>query len=166
MKAEGTVGAPTCFSYSYLFIFSCNKTSVLSLVQYVYFLSILLIRHMDYHLKGHPYVKSPVDMACWDILGKVSGLPVSALLGGREQEAVTLYRKEDGIHQYIKSTPEAGSSHADGRGSTPGAGQIYPPLSTHVTDVLDPGVHKMMMSLQWQLRHLARKFANVWVEHN
>ena len=27
--------------------------------------------HMDYHLKGHPYVKSPLDMACWDILGKV-----------------------------------------------------------------------------------------------
>ena len=26
---------------------------------------------MDYHLKGHPYVKSGVDMACWDILGKV-----------------------------------------------------------------------------------------------
>ena len=27
---------------------------------------------MDYNLKGHPYVKSPVDMACWDILGKVT----------------------------------------------------------------------------------------------
>jgi len=27
---------------------------------------------MDYHLKGHPYVKSPLDMALWDILGKVS----------------------------------------------------------------------------------------------
>ena len=26
---------------------------------------------MDHHLKGHPYVKSPIDIACWDILGKV-----------------------------------------------------------------------------------------------
>ena len=26
---------------------------------------------MDFQLKGHPYVKSPIDMACWDILGKV-----------------------------------------------------------------------------------------------
>ncbi len=26
---------------------------------------------MDYNLKGHPYVKSAIDMACWDILGKV-----------------------------------------------------------------------------------------------
>ena len=25
---------------------------------------------MDYELKGHPYVKAPIDMACWDILGK------------------------------------------------------------------------------------------------
>src|SRR5215472_11610324 len=24
---------------------------------------------MDRHLKGHSYVKSPIDMACWDILG-------------------------------------------------------------------------------------------------
>lgn len=38
---------------------------------------------MDHNLKGHPYVKSALDMACWDILGKVSGLPVCELMGGR-----------------------------------------------------------------------------------
>jgi len=26
---------------------------------------------MDRALKGHPYVKSAIDMACWDILGVV-----------------------------------------------------------------------------------------------
>ncbi len=26
---------------------------------------------MDYLLQGHPYVKSAVDVACWDVLGKV-----------------------------------------------------------------------------------------------
>lgn len=26
---------------------------------------------MDYTLKGHPYVKSAIDMACWDILGRI-----------------------------------------------------------------------------------------------
>lgn len=26
---------------------------------------------MDLNMKGHPYVKSALDMACWDILGKV-----------------------------------------------------------------------------------------------
>lgn len=51
-----------------------------------------LNRTMDRVLKGHPYVKSAVDMACWDILGKVAGLPVCSLLGGRYGEDVVLYR--------------------------------------------------------------------------
>jgi L-alanine-DL-glutamate epimerase-like enolase superfamily enzyme len=49
-------------------------------------------RRMDAALKGHPYVKSALDMACWDILGKSAGLPVCTLLGGRFGEAVDLYR--------------------------------------------------------------------------
>ena len=48
--------------------------------------------HMDRTLKGHPYVKSAIDMACWDILGKVSGLPVCELLGGRFNDSFKLYR--------------------------------------------------------------------------
>ncbi|AMV28308.1 4-hydroxyproline betaine 2-epimerase [Gemmata sp. SH-PL17] len=51
-----------------------------------------LNRTMDAALKGHPYVKSAVDVACWDILGKVSGLPVCVLLGGRYGEDFHLYR--------------------------------------------------------------------------
>ena len=47
---------------------------------------------MDEALKGHPYVKSPIDVACWDILGQAAGLPVCELLGGRYQEDFVLYR--------------------------------------------------------------------------
>jgi L-alanine-DL-glutamate epimerase-like enolase superfamily enzyme len=47
---------------------------------------------MDAALKGHPYVKSGVDIACWDILGQATGLPVCMLLGGRFGENVRLYR--------------------------------------------------------------------------
>jgi L-alanine-DL-glutamate epimerase-like enolase superfamily enzyme len=47
---------------------------------------------MDAALKGHPYVKSAIDMACWDVLGKAAGLPVCVLLGGRFGDAVELYR--------------------------------------------------------------------------
>jgi L-alanine-DL-glutamate epimerase-like enolase superfamily enzyme len=54
-------------------------------------LSVLNAR-MDAALKGHPYVKSGIDVACWDLLGKATGLPVCALLGGRFGDAVRLYR--------------------------------------------------------------------------
>src|SRR5262245_29880856 len=51
-----------------------------------------LNRHMDAALKGHPYVKSAVDMACWDVLGKAAGQPVCTLLGGRYGADFGLYR--------------------------------------------------------------------------
>ena len=47
---------------------------------------------MDTQLKGHPYVKSAIDMACWDLLGKAAGLPLYILLGGKLQEKVRLYK--------------------------------------------------------------------------
>jgi L-alanine-DL-glutamate epimerase-like enolase superfamily enzyme len=51
-----------------------------------------LQRRMDAALKGHPYVKSALDMACWDILGKATGQPVCTLLGGRYGADFVLYR--------------------------------------------------------------------------
>jgi L-alanine-DL-glutamate epimerase-like enolase superfamily enzyme len=51
-----------------------------------------LNRRMDAALKGHPYVKSGIDMACWDLLGKATGQPVCVLLGGRYGEDFGLYR--------------------------------------------------------------------------
>ncbi len=47
---------------------------------------------MDRCLKGHAYVKSPIDMACWDIKGQVAGMPVCDLLGGRYDKDFVLYR--------------------------------------------------------------------------
>jgi L-alanine-DL-glutamate epimerase-like enolase superfamily enzyme len=51
-----------------------------------------LNRRMDAALKGHPYVKSGIDIACWDILGQVAGHPVCTLLGGRYGDDFVLYR--------------------------------------------------------------------------
>src|SRR3954451_7399333 len=47
---------------------------------------------MDRTLRGHGYAKSALDMACWDLLGKVTGLPLVTLLGGRRGETFPLYR--------------------------------------------------------------------------
>lgn len=49
-------------------------------------------RTMDRTMKGHPYAKSAIDMACWDILGQVTGQPVCHLLGGRYGDDFVLYR--------------------------------------------------------------------------
>jgi L-alanine-DL-glutamate epimerase-like enolase superfamily enzyme len=49
-------------------------------------------RLMDAAMKGHPYVKSPIDIACWDILGKAAGKPVVQLLGGKFAPSAPLYR--------------------------------------------------------------------------
>jgi len=51
-----------------------------------------LNRKMDAVFKGHPYVKSGIDIACWDILGQTAGLPVCELLGGRYGDDFHLYR--------------------------------------------------------------------------
>ncbi len=67
-----------------------------------------LNRRMDAALKGHNYVKSGIDMACWDILGKVTGQPVCTLLGGRYGEDFGLYRA------ISQESPEAMASRVAG----------------------------------------------------
>ncbi len=49
-----------------------------------------LNRAMDVGLPGHPYVKSAIDIACWDILGQVAGLPLWKLFGASEAAAVSV----------------------------------------------------------------------------
>lgn len=52
----------------------------------------VLNRRMDQLMRGHPYVKSALDMACWDILGQVTEQPLVTLLGGRVSKDFALYR--------------------------------------------------------------------------
>lgn len=52
----------------------------------------VLNRRMDAALLGHPYVKAGIDIACWDLLGQATGLPVCVLMGGRFGASVQLYR--------------------------------------------------------------------------
>ena len=65
-------------------------------------------RTMDAALRGHPYAKAPVDIACWDILGKATGQPVYTLLGGAAQDDVSLYRA------ISQESPEAMASRIAG----------------------------------------------------
>lgn len=47
---------------------------------------------MDQVMRGHPYVKSAIDMACWDLLGKASGYSVCTIMGGQYNDDFPLYR--------------------------------------------------------------------------
>ncbi len=45
---------------------------------------------MDLTLPGHPAAKSPLDIACWDILGQGAGQPLHRLLGGWDGAAIPI----------------------------------------------------------------------------
>ena len=45
----------------------------------------------DAWLQGHAYAKSALDLALWDITGRVAGLPLHALLGGRRAADMPVY---------------------------------------------------------------------------
>jgi L-alanine-DL-glutamate epimerase-like enolase superfamily enzyme len=72
---------------------------------------------MDGALRGHAYAKSPLDVACWDILARTADQPVATLLGGIRQAQYPLYvavplggaaqmaayvqaRRAEGIHRF------------------------------------------------------------------
>ncbi|MGH9068287.1 MAG: mandelate racemase/muconate lactonizing enzyme family protein [Acidimicrobiales bacterium] len=74
-------------------------------------------RTMEGALAGHGYAKSALDVACWDVLGQVAGLPVATLLGGCLTPSFPLYsavplgdptqmvayvvaRRSEGIHRF------------------------------------------------------------------
>lgn len=63
---------------------------------------------MDRAMRGHSYVKSALDIACWDILGKATGLPVATLMGGRYGDDIALYRA------ISQESPEAMASKVSG----------------------------------------------------
>lgn len=51
----------------------------------------IIYQKMESTLKGHQYIKSAIDIACWDLLGKATGLRISDLLGGTYREQIPLY---------------------------------------------------------------------------
>ncbi len=51
----------------------------------------LVAARVDAAAKGYAYAKSALDIACWDLYGRATGLRVSDLLGGTYQEEFPLY---------------------------------------------------------------------------
>ena len=70
---------------------------------------------MDAMLLGQNNAKSAIDVACWDILGKVANLPISTLIGGTAQDDFPLYEavplaSPEQMADFVKMRGEAGIS--------------------------------------------------------
>jgi len=46
---------------------------------------------MERTMKGHYYAKSAIDIACWDLFGKATEMPLSDLLGGTHRTEIPVY---------------------------------------------------------------------------
>ena len=51
----------------------------------------VIYEKMERTLKGHYYAKAAIDIACWDLLGKATGLAIGDLLGGVQRTRIPLY---------------------------------------------------------------------------
>jgi cis-L-3-hydroxyproline dehydratase len=73
----------------------------------------LMNRAMDTAMLGQGYAKSAVDIACWDLLGKRIGIPISRLIGGVLQEDFPIYEavplgSPESMGDFVRARREAG----------------------------------------------------------
>ena len=68
---------------------------------------------MDKAVKGHPYAKAAIDMACYDAAGKALGVPVADLLGGRLRPGIEVTHSL-GIMDLDRCYAEAEQAVAEG----------------------------------------------------
>ncbi len=61
---------------------------------------------MNRTIKGYPYAKAALDIACHDLMGKALGVPVSVLLGGEVRPRIPV------AHSIGIMTPEAAAAEA------------------------------------------------------
>ena len=50
-----------------------------------------VMARLDAHLQGHPYAKSAIDTALWDLTAQAANMPLYTLLGGRRAANMPLY---------------------------------------------------------------------------
>lgn len=68
---------------------------------------------MDKAVKGHPYAKAAIDMACYDAAGKALGLPAADLLGGAVRPGIEVTHSL-GIMDLDRCRAEAEQAVAEG----------------------------------------------------
>ena len=66
----------------------------------------LLANRMAELLRGHPYVRSAIDMACWDAAARERGQPLCEALGGRLRYVALKGYEQDGNAKMMAALKE------------------------------------------------------------
>lgn len=71
---------------------------------------------MDGAVKGNPYAKAAIDIACFDLAGRALGVPVATLLGGRVRDRIAVCHSL-GIMEDEPALDEAEQAVSEGIGT-------------------------------------------------
>ena len=110
--------------------------------------------------------RSAVDIALWDVLGKVCGQPVYQLLGGASRDRIRTYNTCAG-YRYVRRVPETAGLPVSNWNTDPGAAGPYEDLDWFLNDagglahsLLEQGITGMKI---WPLDPYAEASGGHWI---
>ena len=110
--------------------------------------------------------RSAVDIALWDVLGKVCGQPVYQLIGGASRDRIRTYNTCAG-YRYVRRVPETAGLPVSNWNTDPGAAGPYEDLDWFLNDagglahsLLEQGITGMKI---WPLDPYAEASGGQWI---
>ena len=110
--------------------------------------------------------RSAVDIALWDVLGKVCGQPIYQLIGGASRDRIRTYNTCAG-HRYVRRVPETAGLPVSNWNTDPGAVGPYEDLDWFLNDagglahsLLEQGITGMKI---WPLDPYAEASGGQWI---
>jgi mannonate dehydratase len=114
--------------------------------------------HVNAYWRSGPVMNnalSGVDMALWDIKGKLARMPVYQLLGGKCREGATVYRHADGgspeeVESNVRRYADEGYTHIRAQMGGYGGRVRRPPTGSAPGQYYDPGAYARSVPLLFE----------------